>query len=79
MVTQTEISRPAFAPYCFVCDMPALLVQICPDRPGYEQRTYKCPWCPYEMTEVRCVNELTILRMAKQHFEDWGKRGRDNR
>jgi hypothetical protein len=26
------------------------------------------------MTEIRCANELTTRLMAKQHFEDWGKR-----
>jgi hypothetical protein len=73
MVAQMEISQFAFAPSCFVCDSPTLLVRICPDRLGYEQRTYKCAWCPHEMTKVRCVNELTTRLMAKQHFENWGK------
>ena len=64
---------------CSECGTTTLLVKIIPDRPGYEQRTYKCSWCPQQMTEVCCVNEHITRLMAKRHFEDWGKRGRDNR
>ena len=64
--------------YCSLCSMQMLLVKIIIDRPGYEQRTFKCPWCPHHMTEVCCVNEHPTRLAAKQHFEDWGKRGSDN-
>ena len=26
--------------------------RIFPDRPGYDQRTYECPKCEYELTEL---------------------------
>jgi hypothetical protein len=58
-----------------------LLVRIFPDKPGYEQRTYKCPWCPHQMTEFCCVNELATRLMAKQHFSrpaDMGGNKTDN-
>jgi hypothetical protein len=64
-------------PSCSQCGTQMLLVKIIPDRPGYEQRTYKCSWCPQEMTEVCCVNEHTTRLAAKQHFENWGKHGSD--
>jgi hypothetical protein len=63
---------------CSQCGTHMLLAKIIPDRPGYEQRMYKCPWCPQEMTEICCVNEQTTRLMAKQHFEVWGKHRRDN-
>ena len=38
---------------CPECGAQMLLVRILPDRPGYEKRTYACPWCPQqEVTEV---------------------------
>jgi hypothetical protein len=40
-----------------------LLVRISPDRLGYEQRIYGFRWCPHEMTEVSCVNELAALKI----------------
>jgi hypothetical protein len=63
---------------CSQCGTQLLLVKISFDRPGYEQRMYKCPWCPHQMTEVCCENELTTRLMAKKHFDEWGKRGRDS-
>ena len=60
---------------CSQCGTQMLLVKIIPDRPGYEQRTYKCSWCPHQMAEVCCVNEHTTRLAAKRHFENWGKRG----
>jgi hypothetical protein len=29
-----------------------LLVLIFPDRPGYDRRTYECPRCEHEVTEI---------------------------
>jgi hypothetical protein len=68
MSARTEISRSASAPVCFVCGTQTLLVRISPDKPGYDQRTYECPWCPHKMTEICCVNEVATRLMAKQHF-----------
>jgi hypothetical protein len=45
-----------------------LLVRISPDKVGYEQRVYECPWCPHEIAKVFCLNELATRMMAKQHF-----------
>jgi hypothetical protein len=28
------------------------LVRIFPDKPGYDQRTYECPRCEHEVTEI---------------------------
>jgi hypothetical protein len=74
MTAQSKISFSMSAPSCSQCSMQMLLVKIIPDRPGYEQRMYKCPWCPNQITEVCCVNEHAARLMAKQHFEEWGKR-----
>jgi hypothetical protein len=55
--------------FCSQCGTQMLLVRILPDRPGYENRTYACPWCPQqEMTEVCCINESTVRLIAKEHF-----------
>jgi hypothetical protein len=61
------------SPACSECGAQMLLVKIFPDRPGYEQRTYACPWCPHQMTEVCCVNEHTTRLIAKQHFSRHSK------
>jgi hypothetical protein len=54
---------------CPECGARMLLIRVLPDRPGYEKRTYACPWCPkQEMTEVYCVNEMVTRLAAKQHF-----------
>jgi hypothetical protein len=29
-----------------------LLARIFPDRPGYNRRTYECPRCEYDLTEI---------------------------
>ena len=68
MSAQMEISGSTFAPICFVCGTQTMLARISPDRPGYEQRTYGCPWCPHKMTEIRCVNEHATRLIAKKHF-----------
>jgi hypothetical protein len=64
MTARTVISPSVSAPSCSQCATRMLLVRISPDRPGYERRTYECPWCPREMTEVFCVNELAARLMA---------------
>jgi transcription elongation factor Elf1 len=28
------------------------LVRIFPDKPGYDQRTFECPRCEHEITEI---------------------------
>jgi uncharacterized paraquat-inducible protein A len=39
-------------PTCPTCDTCMSLVRIFPDKPGYDQRTYECPRCEHEVTEV---------------------------
>jgi len=39
-------------PSCPKCGTRMTLVHIFPDRPGYDQRTYECPRCEHEITEV---------------------------
>jgi len=29
-----------------------LIVSIFPGKPGYDQRTYECPRCEHEITEI---------------------------
>jgi hypothetical protein len=42
-----------------------LLVHIFPDRPGHDQRTYECPRCEHEVTEIfqleRGTTELALI------------------
>jgi hypothetical protein len=40
--TPRVIARPA----CPRCGTRMLLIRIFPDRPGYDQRIYECPWSP---------------------------------
>jgi transposase len=44
-------------PTCSRCGGRMWLVRIFPDKPGYDQRTYECPRCDYEITEVVQVKE----------------------
>jgi transposase-like protein len=39
-------------PSCPRCGTRMSLVRIFPDKPGYDQRTYECPSCQHEVTEV---------------------------
>jgi DNA-directed RNA polymerase subunit RPC12/RpoP len=39
-------------PSCPKCGTRMLLVLIFPDRPGYDRRTYECPRCEHEVTEI---------------------------
>ena len=39
-------------PSCPRCGTRMSLVRIFPDKPGYDQRTYECPRCQHEETEV---------------------------
>jgi hypothetical protein len=34
------------------CGTRMLLARIFPDRPGYNRRTYECPRCEYDLTEI---------------------------
>jgi DNA-directed RNA polymerase subunit RPC12/RpoP len=50
---QIELSPAVMAsPSCPKCGIRMLLVRIFPDRPGYDQRTYECPRCEHEVTEI---------------------------
>ena len=39
-------------PSCPRCGTRMSLVRIFPDKPGYDRRTYECPRCQHEETEV---------------------------
>jgi len=39
-------------PKCSRCGTRMSLVRIFPDKPGYDQRTYECPRCEHEVTEI---------------------------
>jgi hypothetical protein len=41
-----------FRPNCNTCGTRMALVRIFPDKPGYDQRTYECPRCEDEITEI---------------------------
>ena len=66
----------AAGPFCSQCGTHMLLVRVLPDRPGYEKQTYKCSWCPEEMTQVCCINESALRLMAKKHFSRSGLEAR---
>jgi len=40
------------APSCPRCGTRMLLICILPDKPGHDQRTYECPRCEHEITEI---------------------------
>jgi tRNA(Ile2) C34 agmatinyltransferase TiaS len=44
--------RVIACPSCRRCGTRMVLVQIFPDSPGHDQRTYECPRCEYEVTEI---------------------------
>ena len=53
MASQTEIPPPVLGlRSCPQCDTRMLLVRILPVSPGYQRRTYECPRCQHELTEV---------------------------
>jgi len=53
MAAQMELpSNVIAAPSCPRCGTRTSLVHILPDKPGYDQRTYECPRCENEITEV---------------------------
>jgi hypothetical protein len=39
-------------PSCPRCGTRMSLIHLFPDKPGYDQRTYECPRCQHEVTEV---------------------------
>jgi endogenous inhibitor of DNA gyrase (YacG/DUF329 family) len=39
-------------PNCPTCGTRMSLVRIFPDKPGYDQRTYECPRCQHDVTEI---------------------------
>jgi endogenous inhibitor of DNA gyrase (YacG/DUF329 family) len=39
-------------PSCPTCGTRMSLVRIFPDKPGYDQRTFECPRCEHEVTEI---------------------------
>ena len=40
------------SPSCPKCGTRMVLLLIFPDRPGYDRRTYECPRCEHEVTEI---------------------------
>jgi transposase-like protein len=52
----TILAKPPTAvivrPNCPTCGTRTSLVRIFPDRPGYDKRTYECPRCERELTEI---------------------------
>ena len=44
--------RVVVRPICPRCGTRMSLVRIFPNKPGYDQRTYECPRCEHETTEV---------------------------
>ena len=60
MAAQTEIPPPVLAsPSCPRCGARMLLVRILPHASGYEQRTYECPRCDHEVTEIIQFNKAS--------------------
>jgi len=39
-------------PVCSKCGAPMWLFRIEPDKPGFALRSFECPRCQYQMTEV---------------------------
>ena len=39
-------------PYCSKCGAPMWLTRIEPDKPGFARRSFECPRCQHQMTEV---------------------------
>jgi DNA-directed RNA polymerase subunit RPC12/RpoP len=39
-------------PVCTKCGTPMWLTRIQPDQPGYARRSFECPRCHHQMTEV---------------------------
>jgi endogenous inhibitor of DNA gyrase (YacG/DUF329 family) len=53
MATLTTIPPSVIAcPTCPKCGDRMSLIGISPDRPGCDRRTYECPRCQHEVTEV---------------------------
>jgi hypothetical protein len=44
--------RPIAHPECPACRVQMWLARIEPDKPGHDLRTFECPRCQNEMTEV---------------------------
>ena len=44
----TSISRPV----CSQCGAPLWLTRIQPDKPGFARRTFECPRCQNQISEV---------------------------
>src|ERR1700757_777409 len=44
--------RVIACPSCPKCGTRMLLVHIFSDSPGHDQRTYECPRCEHEVTEI---------------------------
>jgi hypothetical protein len=52
--------RVIACPSCPKCGTRMSLVCIFPDRPGHDQRTYECPSCEHEVTEIFQLEPATI-------------------
>ena len=44
--------RVIACPSCPKCGTRMVLISIFPDRPRRDQRTYECPRCEHEVTEI---------------------------
>ena len=53
--------RVIACPSCPKCGTRMVLVHIFPDRLGRDQRTYECPRCEHEVTEIFQLEELNSL------------------
>jgi transposase-like protein len=50
--TSAPLTIAMGCPICPRCGTRMLLARIFPDRPGYNRRTYECPRCEYDLTEI---------------------------
>jgi len=62
-------ARMEVSPSCSQCGTQMLLVRIFPDTSGYERRSYVCPWCPHDMTEI----VESVLRRTSAHVATFGR------
>ncbi len=64
MVMDSGFSPAVIAcPSCPKCGTRMMLVRIFADRPGYDERTYECPRCEHEITEVIESAPISVPRL----------------
>jgi uncharacterized protein (UPF0212 family) len=49
-------------PSCPKCGTRMVLVHIFPDRLGPDQRTYECPRCEHEVTEIFQIERAELVQ-----------------